>query len=157
MTQEKKFPLTQDAFDRLKIQVEQLEGDERQEIIDEIARARAHGDLSENAEYHAAREKQGQHEAKIREIRMKLENAEIIEVDDEAKVKPGKLVTIRYEGDDPEVYLVGEREERTGEHEVLTPDSPLGQALVGGAIGDTVIAKVPNGELKVEIVDVRSP
>lgn len=158
MVEEKKVPLTQDAFDRLKSQLEILEGVERPHVIEEIARARAHGDLSENAEYHAAREKQGQLEAKIREMRLKLESAEIIKADNEAIVKPGKLVTIKFVGDDePEIYFVGEREEKTGDHDVLTPESPLGQALVGCAAGDTVAVKVNDRDLKVEVLEVRAP
>ncbi|MFN2490037.1 MAG: transcription elongation factor GreA, partial [Actinomycetota bacterium] len=97
--QEKKAPLTQQAFDRLEAELAHLEGEGREKIIEEIARARAHGDLSENAEYHAARETQGMQEARIRQIRQMIENAEIIHGDEDDIVKPGKLVTIRYAAD----------------------------------------------------------
>src|SRR5918999_5916017 len=100
MVKEKKTPLTQDAFDRLKSELQHLEGEARERIITDIATARAHGDLSENAEYHAAKDQQGLQEARIRQIRQMLESAEIIEADDDSVVKPGKLVTIRHEGDD---------------------------------------------------------
>lgn len=109
----KKVPLTQDAYDRVCEELRYREGHKREEIVSAIATARAHGDLSENAEYHAAREQQGQNEAKIRELRHKVDNAEIIELSDDDVVTPGKLVTIKYEGDDEaETYLLGDREEK---------------------------------------------
>ncbi len=159
MTQEaNKVPLTQDAYDRLNKELEYLEGEGREVVIDEIARARAHGDLSENAEYHAARDQQGMQEARIRQIRQMISNAEIIQDDADEVVKPGKLVTIRYSGDDStETYLIGTREEKGGEHEVLTPDSPVGRALVGRSTGETVMAEVPAGELSVEVVEISAP
>lgn len=156
---EQKVPLSRKAIDKLQHELEFLEGEDRQRIISDIATARAHGDLSENAEYHAAKDEQGQKEARIRQIREMLENAEVIESDDdESIVKPGKVVTIRHEGDDEsETYLLGLREERGGEYDVLTPDSPIGQALLGRSPGETVVAKAPNGrDLKVELLEVRS-
>jgi transcription elongation factor GreA len=157
MNDQKKFPLTQNAFERLKEELEFLEGDDRQRIISDIATARAHGDLSENAEYHAARDEQGQKEARIRQVRQMLENAQIIQGDEaDDVVKPGKLVTFRHEGEEPETYFLGLREESAGDYDVLTPDSPLGQALIGHAPGETVIAKVPAGELKIEVLEVRA-
>ncbi len=156
--QTKKVPLTQAAFDRLCKELGYLEGEGRDKVIEEIARARAHGDLSENAEYHAARDQQGMQEARIREIRAMLENAEIIRGDDDDVVKPGKVVTIRYGGDSSaETYLIGTREEKGGDFEVLTPESPIGRALIGRSAGETVTATVPAGELSVEIVDIAAP
>ncbi|HYP22146.1 MAG TPA: GreA/GreB family elongation factor, partial [Actinomycetota bacterium] len=96
-------------------------------------------------------------EARVRQLRQMIENAEIIETSDDGVVRPGMIVTLRYEGEEPETYLFGLREEKGGEHPVLTPDSPLGQALTGHAAGDTVKTKVPAGELKIEIVEVRAP
>ena len=156
---EEKVPLSRKALEKLQKELEFLEGEDRQRIISDIATARAHGDLSENAEYHAAKDEQGQKEARIKQVRQMLENAEIIEGgDDEAIVKPGKVVTIRHDGDDEsETYLLGLREERGGEYDVLTPDSPIGQALMGRSPGETVVAKAPNGrDLKVELLEVRS-
>ena len=156
MTDEKKVPLTRSAVGKLEEELAFLEGEDRERIVKDIATARAHGDLSENAEYHAAKDEQGQKEARIRQIRQMLENVEIIESDEDSVVKPGKLVTIKHAGDDEaETYLLGLREER-GEYDVLTPDSPLGQALLGHSPGDVVVAKVPAGELKVELLEVRS-
>src|SRR5688572_4166023 len=154
MADAKKVPLTQQAFDRLQEELAHLEGDERTKVIEEIATARAHGDLSENAEYHAAKDQQGLQEARVRQIRQMLESAEIIRSADDGLVAPGKLVTIRQEGDEPETYLIGSREERGGDHDILTPDSPIGQTLIGRSAGETVVAKVPAGALKVEILSV---
>ena len=158
MNDEQKNQMTQDAYDRLKAELDHLEGEGRRSIVDAIATARSHGDLSENAEYHAAREQQGMQEARARQVRHMLENAEIVEVTDDGVVKPGKLVTIKMGGDDePETYLLGLREEKGGEHDVLTPESPLGKSLVGRSAGETVVAQAPRGQLEIEIVSVRTP
>jgi transcription elongation factor GreA len=156
MAEEKKVLLTKSALDRVTKELASREGDKRQKIVEAIATARAHGDLSENAEYHAAREQQGLNESEIRRLRKMLENAEVIETSDDDVVEPGKLVSLRYQGDDDiETYLLGLQEERGGDHDILTPDSPLGRALVGRSAGETVVAQVPAGELKVEIVEVK--
>ncbi|MDQ3878608.1 MAG: transcription elongation factor GreA [Actinomycetota bacterium] len=154
MEETKKVALTQQTYDRLKKDLEELEGPERQKIVEEIATARAHGDLSENAEYHAAKDRQGLAEARIREIRAMLENAEIIETTDDDVVAPGKLVTLRVGGAEPEIYLFGSREEKDSDYDVLTPESPIGQAIAGRTTGDEVAAKVPRGDLQIEIVAV---
>ncbi len=154
----KKTQMTGSAYRRLKEELEQLEGESRQRVIDDIATARSHGDLSENAEYHAAREQQGLQEARVRQLKQMLESAQIIEADDDATVKPGKIVTIRWQGDDEsETYLLGLREEKGGAHDVLTPESPIGKSLVGKNPGDKVVASVPAGEREIEILEVRSP
>lgn len=148
--------MTKQAYARLKQELDQLEGPRREHIIGEIARARAHGDLSENAEYHAAREQQGMQEARVRQLKQMLEKAEIVDVEDDGKVQPGKLVTIRMEGDEPETYLLGLREQK-GEYDVLTPDSPIGRSLLGRSEGEIVTAEVPAGQLKIEVVKVKAP
>lgn len=156
MAETKKVPLTQAAFERLETELTRREGDERQRIVESIATARAHGDLSENAEYHAAREEQGMNEDRVRQLRAMIENAEIIQTTDDDVIEPGKLVSLRYKGDDEvETYLLGLVEEKGGDHDVLTPESPLGRALVGRSAGERVTAQVPAGELEVEIVEVR--
>jgi transcription elongation factor GreA len=158
MEQQRKTPLTQNAYDRLQAELAWLEGEAREKVISDIATARAHGDLSENAEYHAAKDQQGLQEARIRQLRQMIENAEIIEARDDGIVKPGTIVTIRYQGDtEPESYFFGLREEKQGGYDVVTPDSPLGRALLGRTAGDTVTAKVPAGELEVDIEAVSVP
>ncbi|MGH2697730.1 MAG: transcription elongation factor GreA [Actinomycetota bacterium] len=156
MADEKRVPLTQAALERLNEELARRQGAERQRIVDEIATARSHGDLSENAEYHAAREMQGMNEDRIRQLRSMIENAEVIQTSDDDVIEPGKLVSLRYRGDEEvETYLLGLREEKGGKHDVLTPESPLGRALVGRSVGDTVVAQVPAGELEVEVVEVK--
>ena len=158
MSETKKNEMTEDAYRLLKEELDQLEGEGRTKIVEAIATARAHGDLSENAEYHAAREQQGMQEARVRQIKQMIEDVVIIEVKDDGVIKPGKLVTIKMSGDDEaETYLLGLREEKGGEHDVLTPESPIGQSLVGRSVGERVKAKVPTGELEIEIVEVRAP
>lgn len=153
----KKVPLTKQAYERLTEELADLEGPARTKVIEDIATARAHGDLSENAEYHAAKDQQGMQEARIRQIRDMLEHAEIIETTDDDVVGPGKLVKISIAGDDPEVYLFGTREERGGGHDVLTVDSPIGRAIQGKAAGDTVVARPGQRDLEVQIVEVTAP
>lgn len=158
MEETKKLQLTQDAHDKLREELTKLEGPARENIIAEIARARAHGDLSENAEYHSAKEQQGLQEARVRQLRSMLENAEIIEATDDGVVKPGMVVTIKHEGDDePETYLLGLREQKGGDHDILTPESPIGKALLGHSAGETITAQLPAGDRKIEIVAVDAP
>ncbi|MGH2754937.1 MAG: transcription elongation factor GreA [Actinomycetota bacterium] len=158
MPDEKKMQLTKSAYEKLKAELDHLEGEARENIIREIATARAHGDLSENAEYHTAKDQQGMQESRARQIRAMLETAEIIEATDDGIVKPGMIVSIRHEGDDEaETYLLGLREEKGGDHQILTPESPIGRALVGKTAGEVVTAQAPAGDMKIEIVEVKAP
>ena len=105
-----------------------------------IERARELGDLSENGDYHAAKDQQGHMEGRIRTLEAILDNAEIVDDAVEGVVSAGSVVTIRYVGDDDELaetYLVGHIEEET-EHDVISPSSPLGSALIGKRAGDEV-------------------
>ena len=146
---------TQQTHDRLSAEHEQLTTHGRVEIARKIQAAREMGDLSENGDYHAAKEEQGKMEARIRQLEALLLDAEIVEAADGSTVVAGVIVSIRYEGDDEvERLLVGSVEERHGELEVLTPGSPLGVALMGHAAGDIVDFEAPGGILKVEIVDI---
>lgn len=156
MNDAKKVPLTQSAYERLQDELAHLEGEGRTNISHAIGVARSHGDLSENAEYHAAREQQGLQEARIRQLRQMIENAELIVATDDGVIGPGKLVTISYEGEEPETFLLGLREERGGGHDVLTPESPVGRSLIGHRTGETVVAQTPGGALKVEVLEVRA-
>ncbi len=148
--------MTRAEYDKLAEELKRSE-DRRPSIIEQIATARAHGDLSENAEYHAAREEQGKNEANIQKLTQQLEHARIVEVVDDGIVAPGKLVTFRHEGEDPETYLLAQRAMKGGDHDVLSPESPLGQALLGGRAGQTVTANVHDRDLQLEIVEVTTP
>jgi transcription elongation factor GreA len=157
MNDNKKVPLTKTALERLRDELEHLEGPARDAVIDAIATARAHGDLSENAEYHAAKDQQGMQEARVRQIREMLENAQVIESEDDGVIAPGKVVTIRHAGDDDaETYLLATREEKGAAYDLLTPESPLGKALMGHSAGETVTASVPAGRLEIEVVEVKA-
>jgi transcription elongation factor GreA len=150
--------LTQDAFDKLQHELEELRGPVRQEIIEKISAAREEGDLKENGGYHAAREEQGKTEARIRQLEDMLRRAEVGETPpDDGVVEPGMKVTTRFVGDsDTEVFLLGAREmaDTTEDVEVFSPQSPLGSAIIGSKVGDVVEFDAPNGKkLKVEIVD----
>jgi transcription elongation factor GreA len=149
--------LSQAAFDRLKAEYDDLTTRGRVEIARKIEAARELGDLSENGDYHAAKEEQGKMEGRIRQLASMLENAEIVEAEAGGNnVSHGSVVGIRYEGDDDvERYLVGSIEERHDDLEVISPSSPLGEALLGSAPGDAVSFTAPTGaELRVEVVSV---
>jgi transcription elongation factor GreA len=153
--------LSQSAFDRLNAELFDLTGRGRIEVANKIERAREMGDLRENGDYHAAKDEQGHMEARIRHIEAILENCEIVETDDDGTVKPGCLVTFLYEGDDEddsETYLLASIEERHSEYETMSPQSALGQALLGAQAGDTVSYETPTGAvLSVEVVSVELP
>jgi transcription elongation factor GreA len=149
--------LSQDAYDRLKAEHENLTTHGRTDIARKIQTARELGDLSENGDYHAAKEEQGKMEGRIRHIAAVLENAEIVDATDGDHVVAGSVVAVVYEGDDdPERYLIGSIEERRADLEVMSPGSPLGAALLGHAVGDVVEFAAPGGVLKVEIVDIET-
>ena len=145
--------LSQAAYDRLQEEFQELSTRGRVDIARKIETARELGDLSENGDYHAAKEEQGKMEARIRHLEALLKNAEIVEGGGSEVVQAGSIVEIRYEGDDEtERYLIGSIEERHDDLEVISPGSPLGQALLGHRVGDIVDFEAPARTLKVEIV-----
>ena len=150
--------LSQATHDRLSAELEELTTEGRVDIARKIQAARELGDLSENGDYHAAKEEQGKMEARIRDLQALLENAEIIEAAGTDEVSPGHVVAIQYEGDDDaERYLIGSIEEKGADVEVLTPGSPLGHALIGARVGDWVEFESPTGAvLKVEVVEIEA-
>ena len=150
--------LTRDTYARLQLELQDLKTRGRVQIAKAIEAARALGDLSENGDYHAAKDSQGKMEARIRQLEAMLEHASI--VDSEAAgaagtVTTGVVVSLRYVGDDDvEDYLLGSIEERREGHSVISPNSPLGQALMGHKAGDKVDYEAPSGILEVEIVKI---
>jgi transcription elongation factor GreA len=152
--------LTQDAFDKLKAELENLKGPVRQEIVNRISAAREEGDLSENGGYHAAREDQGKNEGRIRQLEAMLERAKVGETPpDDGVVEPGMKVTYKFVGDsddEVETFLLGAREmeDVASGLKVYSPQSPLGTAINGASKGDTVSYEAPNGKtLEVVILD----
>jgi transcription elongation factor GreA len=148
--------LSQTAYDRLKAEYDDLTTRGRIDIARKIQAARELGDLSENGDYHAAKEEQGKMEGRIAHLGQLIEKAEIVESEGGGDVvQHGTVVSIRYEDDDGhETYLIGSIEERHEEHEVISPTSPLGSALMGSAVGDVVAFRAPAGELRVTIVEI---
>jgi transcription elongation factor GreA len=143
------------TYDRLQAELEDLKTRGRVEIARHIEAARALGDLSENGDYHAAKDSQGKMEARIRQLEAMLKDAEVVEGGPSDEVAAGATVRLRYVGDDEvERYFVGSIEERQGGTAVISPGSPLGQALIGKRAGTTVTYDAPSGQLAVEIVSV---
>jgi len=152
--------LTQEAFDKLQAELENLRGPVRSDIVARISAARDEGDLKENGGYHAAREEQGKIEARIRQLEDMLRRAEVGGAPaDDGVVEPGMTVTYKFAGDsddEAETFLLGAREmeDTTDGLRVYSPQSPLGSAIIGHQKGDTVTYEAPNGKkLQVEIVD----
>ena len=151
--------LSRAAFDRLQAEFFDLTTRGRIAVAQKIETARLMGDLSENGDYHAAKDEQGQMEGRIRQLEFIIETAEIIEGGDEGIVSAGSIVTIVYEGDDDsmaERYLVGHMEEKTGDLDVMSPESPLGSALIGSSAGTWVEYEAPTGKLRVRVITVET-
>jgi transcription elongation factor GreA len=150
--------LTKETHDRLVAELEDLTTRGRIEIATAIEAARALGDLSENGDYHAAKDAQGKMESRIRQLQALLKTAEVVDarLGSDGTVRHGVVVALRYEGDgDDEVqrYFVGSIEER-GDLPVLSPSSPLGQALLGKKPGSLIEYAAPGGKLRVTLVAV---
>ena len=147
--------LTQARFDELTAELEHLRGEGRAAIVQRVSDARDEGDLKENAGYHAAREELGKLDGRIAQLTDMLEKAQVGEAPaDDSSIGPGMQITYRFAGDDEEeTFLLGAREMATGDIDVFSPQSPLGAAVMGAAVGDTVSYEAPNGKhLTVEIV-----
>jgi transcription elongation factor GreA len=148
--------LSKQAYARLQDELTERSGPRRRQISAAIERAREHGDLSENGEYDAAKNEQGHNEARIRQLEQMLLNAVVVETAAGDVVEPGTIVEIRMDDDDqPISYLVGSIEERHETLDVLSTSSPLGQALIGHAPGETVGYEGPRRTFQVEILSVR--
>jgi len=152
-----KIPMTRRGFDALDAELKQLKTVERPAIIRDIAEAREHGDLSENAEYHAAREKQGFIEGRIKELEGSLSLAEVIDVSRlSGSIKFGATVTLLDEDNDEEkIYQIVGETEADIENGLLNVRSPLARALIGKEPGDTIDVKTPGGSRSYEILSIR--
>ena len=151
--------LTQEAYDRLKAELEHLSGPARAEITERIAAARAEGDLKENGGYHAAKDEQGKMEARIRQLTALLREAKVGEppAAEAGVAGPGMVVTVRFSDGDEETFLIGSREEAAvADITVYSAQSPMGVALTGAKPGDSVSYTAPNGrEITLELVDAK--
>jgi len=147
--------LSQSAYDRLSAELEELKTEGRPRASKEIEIARAHGDLRENAEYHAAKEEQGKMEARIRQLEEMLRNAQVGEAPDGDTVAAGMVVTTVDEDGDEDTFLLGSREDRDTGLPVVSANSPLGQALMGAKVGETRSYAAPAGEFAVTVTEIR--
>jgi transcription elongation factor GreA len=154
-----KVPVTVEGHEQLQTELKQLKSVDRPNVIRAIAEARAHGDLKENAEYHAAKEQQGFIEGRIKEIESKLSNLQVIdvtEVDAKGRIVFGSTVELIEEATGNEIVykIVGEDEAdiKTGK---ISYTSPIARALIGKNEGDVVNFSAPGGEKAYEVVDVR--
>ena len=148
--------LTQEAYDRLKHELDFLTGEGRAEIVSRIEAAREEGDLKENGGYHAAQDEQGKREARIRQLQQLLESAQVGEPPKAAEgvVAPGTIVTAKVAGDQMK-FLLGSRVVAGDGIEVYSEKSPLGAAILGKTKGDSTTYTAPSGkEIPVEVIDI---
>lgn len=152
------FPITREGYDKIVKELKRLKSIERPANIKAIEEARAHGDLSENAEYHAAKERQSFLEGKIMELEDKIARAQIIDVSKicEEKIVFGATVKLLdLNSDNGVTYkIVGDTESDIKEHKISI-NSPIGKALIGKCIGEEVAINVPNGIKEFEILDIK--
>ena len=143
-----KLPMTADGLAKLKSELENLKNSERPNIIKAIAEAREHGDLSENAEYHAAREKQSFIEGRISELENKISRAEVIDISslDNSKITFGATVKITdLSSDETHIYTIVGADESDIEKNLISISAPLGRAMINKTINDVIEVKTPGG------------
>ena len=153
-----RVPMTKGGLLRLKEELKRLKNVERPKIVKEIAEARAHGDLSENAEYHAAKEKQGHIEGRIAQVEHWIASAEVIDVTKHAGERVVFGATVSLEdtdsGDQVTYRIVGEIEADLKQGKISVT-SPIARALIGRSEGDTVVVRTPGGDKEYEIQTVQ--
>ncbi len=154
-----KVPLTKQGAEKLREELQRLKSVERPRVIQAIAEAREHGDLKENAEYHAAREQQSFIEGRIKEIEGKLSHAQIIDVtqmENTGKVIFGATVDLADEETGKEItYRIVGEDEADIKQGLISVNSPIARALIGKQEGDVAVVQAPGGEKSYEIVEVR--
>ena len=141
--------LTQDAYDRLKAELDYLQGPYKVEIARKIEAAREEGDLRENGGYHAAKEEQGKMHARALQLRALLDSAQVgTAPSTSGTAAPGTVVKIAFDGDEDDTleFLLGSREETGTDIEVYSPQSPLGAAINGHKVGESTSYELPNGK-----------
>ena len=155
----KRNPMTLRGAEALRNELKRLKSEDRPRVIKAIAEARSHGDLSENAEYHAAREQQGFTEGRIKEIEQRLANAQVIDpasLPDTGKVVFGATVELAPVDGGPEVrYQIVGDDEADIRQGLVSVNSPIARALIGRAVGDEVEVAAPGGARSFEVLAVR--
>jgi len=155
-----RVPISRMGYDRLRKELESLERRDRHDVIRAIEVAREHGDLRENAEYHAAKERQGHIEGRILELKDKLSRAEVIDCSEVSCNKAifGTVVTMLDLDEDIEVtYQLLGPEESDVKKGIISVQSPLGQAIIGKVVGDEVKVVTPRGVREFEIINIAPP
>jgi transcription elongation factor GreA len=153
-----RVPLTPNGYHKLQEELERLLKVDRPKNIKAIAEARAHGDLSENAEYHAAKERQSFIEGKIQELKTKLALAEVIDPSriNQSKVAFGaKVKVLDIEADEEYVFTLVGADEADVSHGKISINSPVGRSLLGKEVGDTAIVKAPARTMEYEILEIK--
>ncbi|MGB0934542.1 MAG: transcription elongation factor GreA [Alphaproteobacteria bacterium] len=152
-----KIPITNTGFEKLEAELRQLKTVERPNVIQAIAEARAHGDLSENAEYHAARERQGFIEGRIAELENKIPRMDVynpVEMSGEKAVFGATITVYEEESDSEKTYQIVGADESDIESGKLSISSPMARALIGKETGDEAEVKTPNGPRHYEVVSI---
>lgn len=158
MSEMSKFPMTEEGLNRLKTELERLKTIERPSVIRALAEAREHGDLAENAEYHAARERQSFIEGRLADLESKIRHAEVIDTSKLSgkAVKFGATVKLSDEDtDETATYRIVGTDEADISEGRLSITSPLAQALIGKEKGDTIVVNTPRGAKSYEIISVK--
>ncbi|AOM41531.1 transcription elongation factor GreA [Xenorhabdus hominickii] len=154
----KQIPMTVRGADKLREELEHLKNVRRPKIIAAIADAREHGDLKENAEYHAAREQQGFCEGRIQEIEAKLSNAQVIDVTkmiNNGRVIFGATVTVlNVDSDEEQTYRIVGDDEANIKENLLSVNSPIARGLIGKEVDDAVVISTPGGQVEYEVLNV---
>jgi len=152
-----RLPITREGYDRLRAELQRLEQKERPKVIQAIAEAREHGDISENAEYEAAKEKQAMLEGKINDLHHKLSQCEIVEVTKGSAERVTFGITVELEdlntGEEMRYRLVGPYEADLAQG-TISVTSPIGRALIGKEPGDEVEVQTPGGVKNLEVLDI---
>ncbi|MFG1174080.1 transcription elongation factor GreA [Erwiniaceae bacterium CAU 1747] len=155
------IPMTLRGADKLREELEELKTVKRPRIIASIAEAREHGDLKENAEYHAAREEQGFCEGRIQEIEAKLSNAQVIDVTKMANNANGRVIfgatvtVLNVDTDEESTYRIVGDDEADFKQNLISINSPMARGLVGKVVDDVAIIKTPGGDVEYEVLDVQ--
>lgn len=152
--------LSQEAYARLAAELEELKTTGRTRIAQTIEEARAHGDIRENAEYQTAKEEQGRIEARVRQLQALLREAHVRDPGQRPAadaVVPGVIVTLDVDGDEETYLVAGSREERHAELDVLSIVSPIGRAVLGSGVGETVSVQAPRGSFSVTVKRIEIP
>jgi transcription elongation factor GreA len=149
--------LSQEGFDKIKAELRELTINGRREIAQQIAEARSHGDLSENAEYEAAKEAQSHLEKRIAELELIMSTARVIDdknLENDKVYLLSKVTILNKKMNKTMVYTIVSAQEADFKENKISSDSPIGAALMGKKVGDTVTVKVPAGNLELEIINI---